>query len=280
VELHPALTVELEETIESFDAAHPAGADFVIVPAVGEPSDARLVSWLRDQAQRGATLVAICDGVWPVAETGVLAGRRATGHWYSLDDLEEKFPNTVWVRDRRYVRDGPVMTTTAVTASVPASLALIDQIAGRSRAAAVAKRLGVNDWSAAHDSGRFTLSARDVATAARNWLAFWSYERVGLSVVPGTDEMALGLTADALARTYKSSVLTLSDTPGPVRLKHGIRLRPDIRGDASQVDRLETVQAPATAALDHALSSIERVHGAATADFVALQIEYPERRLR
>lgn len=280
VELHPALTIELDETIDSFDAAHPAGADFVVVPAVAASSDARLVAWLGSQAQRGATLVAICDGVWPVAETGALDGRRATAHWYSLDDLEKKFPTTVWVRDRRYVRDGPVMTTTGVTASVPASLALIEEIAGRQRAAEVAERLGVHDWSAAHDSGRFSLSTRDVTTAARNWLAFWDYERVGLPVSPGTDEIALGLTADALARTYRSSVVTLSATPGAVHLQHGIRLRPDIIGDGSGLDRIETVQGPPRAALDHALASIERVHGAATADFVALQIEYPQRRLR
>src|SRR4029453_10075563 len=94
VELHPALKIELPETIDSFDAAHPGGAQFVIVPRVMEPNDPTLVAWLTGQAQRGATLVAICDGAWTVAATGALKGRHATGHWYSLDDLAKKFPAT------------------------------------------------------------------------------------------------------------------------------------------------------------------------------------------
>src|SRR5262245_39393369 len=283
VALHPALNVELGRTVDSFDAAHPAGANFVVVPAVHDSTNARLVSWLGEQAEHGATLVAICDGVWAVAATGVLAGRRATAHWYSLDDLEKKYPDTAWVRDRRYVRDGPVMTTTGVTASIPASLALIEQIGGRARAAAVAERLGVPEWGDTHDSNRFSLSTRDMATAARNWLAFWDYERVGLPVAPGTDEIALALTADALARTYRTSVFALSSEPGPVRLQHGMELLPDLVGDAAQVDRLETLpgpDVPVPAGLAGTLSSIERVHGSATADFVALQIEDPKRRLR
>ena len=281
VELHPALKVELRETIDSFDAAHPAGAQFVIVPAVMERNDPTLVAWLAGQAQRGATLVAICDGAWTVAATGALKGRRATGHWYSLDDLAKTFPDTTWVRNRRYVRDGSVMTTTGVTASIPASLALIEEIAGAARAHAVAEQLGVHHWDDAHESDRFVLSRRDMATAAGNWLAFWDWERVGITVAPGNDEIALGLTADALARTYRTSVFAVASSPDPIALKHGLRLVPDLSGDAPPVDRMQALAAsdvPITAVLDQTLASIEQVNGSATADFVALQIEYPERR--
>jgi transcriptional regulator GlxA family with amidase domain len=283
VALQPALHVELTETIDSFDADHPGGAQYVIVPAVAEPADPRLIGWLAAQARRGATLVAICDGVWPVAATGVLAGRRATAHWYSLDDLESTFPTTTWIYDQRYVRDGPVMTTTGVTASIPASLALLEAIAGAPRARVVAAELGIDNWSSAHDSRRFSLTARDVATAARNAVAFWHYERVGIPVAPGADEIGLALTADTLARTYRTTVFALSTSPEPVRLRHGMRLHPDLAADAAGVDRIEPLpgpDVPITAVLDGALSAIEHRHGVATADFVALQIEYPERRLR
>ncbi|HVM94867.1 MAG TPA: hypothetical protein VMT89_00695, partial [Candidatus Acidoferrales bacterium] len=61
VELHPALKIQLDETLESFDGSHPGGADFVIVPALMQPSEPRLQSWLKTQASHGATMVAICD---------------------------------------------------------------------------------------------------------------------------------------------------------------------------------------------------------------------------
>ena len=283
VALHPALTIELPETTEAFDVRHPEGADFVIVPAVHRYDDPYLRGWLERQAERGATLVAICDGVWVVAGTGALDGKRATGHWYSLDDLEATYPKTTWVRDRRYVRDGSVITTTGVTASIPSSIAIVEAVAGTARAQALAARLGVREWGAQHESARFSLSVRDVVTAGRNWLALWGHERVGIPVTPDTDEITLALMADALSRTYRSTAVALSTSASPVRLKHGVTLVPDARSGASAVDRIQALpgpDTPAAAALDLALDSIEQRYGGATADFVALQIEYPERRLR
>lgn len=279
VALHPALTVELPETSASFDAQHPQGADFVIVPAMHRADDPQLLAWLTRQAERGATLVGICDGVWSVARTGVLAGKRATGHWYSLDDLQATFPETTWVRDSRYVRDGSVITTTGVTASLPATIAIVESIAGRPAAAALAERLGVREWSAAHDSNQFALSARDVATAARNWLGFWRYEQLGIPVDSNTDEISLALTADALSRTYRSTAVALAPSSAPLRLKHGILLHPTVRAAGTAIEPLPAGVPPALA-LDLALAAVERRYGAATADFVGLQIEYPQRRLQ
>lgn len=67
------------------------------------------------------------------ANAGLLEGHRATGHWYSLPSLQ-KFSGTTWIRDQRYVSDGVVVTTTGVTASIPASHALGEAIAGHNRA--------------------------------------------------------------------------------------------------------------------------------------------------
>lgn len=279
VKMLPALTIEADQTTADFDAAHPAGADVVIVPAVHDRANPALVEWLRGQAQRGATLVGICDGVWTVAATGALDGRRATGHWYSLDDLAAGYPRTTWIRDRRYVRDGTVVTTTGVTASIPATLALIERIAGPTRAAAVAVQLGVVDWSDAHDSGRFTLSWTDVGVIARNSLARWTHEDIGIPIAPGVDQIALALSADALSRTYRSQALALADAP--LRTRQGITVIPD-GGSAHAVDNLAPLPAPpapSARALDEVLATIADRYGDATADFVALQIEYPERRL-
>src|SRR6185503_13832063 len=44
--LMPALTLDPTETIASFDARHPAGADYVIVPAMHRPAEPSLLRWL------------------------------------------------------------------------------------------------------------------------------------------------------------------------------------------------------------------------------------------
>jgi transcriptional regulator GlxA family with amidase domain len=88
VTLHPTgATLELPETAASFDASHPQGADYVIVPAVHDPQGRALASWLQAQRARGATIMSICDGAKVLAHAGLLKGRSATAHWHALDDL-------------------------------------------------------------------------------------------------------------------------------------------------------------------------------------------------
>src|SRR6516162_8877753 len=54
IQLMPALKIEPQATLAEFDARFPDGADYVIVPAVHDPSDPALVDWVRAQAHKGA----------------------------------------------------------------------------------------------------------------------------------------------------------------------------------------------------------------------------------
>jgi transcriptional regulator GlxA family with amidase domain len=272
----PTLTLAPKETLASFDAHHPNGADYVVVPAVHHSTDPDLLGWIQAQARHGATIVGVCDGVWVVAGAGLLEHRSATGHWYSMSSLAKEFPTTRWVRDRRWVRDGNVITTTGVTASLPASLALVEEIAGRERAVVLAHELGVATWDASHVSDRFQLDRSHVETAATNWLAFWRWERVGIPAAPGVDEIALAFTADALGRTYRSSAIVVTSGTSPITTKRGLTILPE--ASVATVDRVEPIpradEGPARA-LDGTLEAIADRYGPATASFVALQVEYP-----
>lgn len=120
VRMFPAsLTLAPQATTDDFDRRFPEGADYVIVPAVHRDDDPKLLAWVAAQARKGATVVGVCDGVWVLARAGLLEGRNATGHWYSFDDLRKAYPKTQWLRGKRYVADGKVVTTTGVTATIP-----------------------------------------------------------------------------------------------------------------------------------------------------------------
>jgi len=278
VELHPGLTIEVGETVASFDAQHPGGANFVIVPAMMNPESPALLAWLRAQAAHGATLVAICDGALVLAHAGLLDGHEATAHWASLDDAPAEFPKVRWVRDRRWVDAGAVITTTGISASIPASLALVERIAGRERARAVAASLAEPEWSTAHDTSAFGLDAARIEIAATNWLAFWRHERVGIPIADGVDEISLGLAADAFARTWRATPVALAAS-SRVATRYGLH----VAASAGPVDRrYELPQAAPFAApfLDQLLADIAAYYGAATADFVAVQLEYRDRLSR
>ena len=109
-----------------------------------------------------------------VGDAGLLDGKRATTHWYSLKELREKHPTMHYVADRRLVVDQGVATTTGITASMPMSLTLIEAIAGRDKARAVGRDIGLADWDARHESDAFKFTRPFALTAIGNTLAFWS----------------------------------------------------------------------------------------------------------
>lgn len=273
LKLRPALTIRPHASIAAFDAKHPDGADYVILPALTDRDEPQVTAWVRSQAQKGATIVAICAGTLTASAAGLLKDRAATGHWYDIEQLRADNPGMRWVRDRRYVADRGVVTTTGVTASLPVSLALIEAFAGRERAATVARRFGVASWDARHDSEAFGMNRAALLKALGNRAAFWNRESFGVPVKSGVEEVALAFTADAWARTFRSEALTVAGQPGPVRTLRGLTIVPDRIGPAGLEMLTPAPEAAGAKALPQALAGIAKRYDPATASFVALQLE-------
>ena len=277
VKLFPVLTVEPQATVADFDAQHPDGADYVIVPAMSRDDDPVALSWIKSQAAKGAIIVGVCAGAKVVGNAGLLDGRRATTHWYYLKELRDKHPAIHYVADRRLVVDRGVATTTGISASMPMSLTLIEAIAGRDKAEAVGRDLGLTQWDTRHDSGAFQFTRPFALTAIGNTLAFWNREQLGIELAPGIDEVSLALVADAWSRTYRSRAVTFAGTADAQQTRNGLRILPDQVAANWPVERLlPTIgELPPAKALDQALLGIEARYGMPTADFVAMQLEYP-----
>lgn len=276
VTLYPALKVQPHATIAEFDAAHPDGADYVIVPAMSREDDALALQWIRSQAGKGAIIVGVCVGATVVANAGLLDGRQATTHWYSVSDLQ-KHSAIRYVADRRLVVDRGVATTTGITASMPMALTLVEAIAGRAKAEAVAREIGLAHWDARHRSEAFRFTRRFALTAIANTLAFWNREQLGIALTAGIDEVSLALVADAWSRTYRSRAFTFAATAEAQTSRGGLRILPDkIAADwpANQTPPA-AIDLPPARALDQTLHAIEARYGPRTADFVAMQLEYP-----
>ena len=277
VALFPALRVEPQATVADFDAQHAEGADYVIVPAMSRDDDPVVLQWIKSQAVTGAIIVGVCAGAKVVGNSGLLDGKRATTHWYYLRELRDKHPAIHYVRDRRLVVDRGVATTTGITASMPMSLTLIEAIAGRDKAEAVGRDIGLSRWDARHDSAAFQFTRAFALTAIRNTLASWNQEQLGIELAPGVDEVSLALIADAWSRTYRSRAVTFANTAGAQQSRNGLRILPhQIAASWPAERRLPTIgDLPPAKALDQALLGIEARYGMPTADFVAMQLEYP-----
>ena len=80
------------------------------------------------------------------------------------------------------------MTATGVAASVRASIALVNALAG----SAAGRNVGADGWSDVHDGSRVGLTARAVATAPTNRVTFWRYRTFDWPVASGFDELPDG----------------------------------------------------------------------------------------
>ena len=279
VTLFPTLKVEPQATVAEFDAQHPDGADYVIVPAMTRDDDASALQWIRSQASKGAIVVGICAGAKVVGDAGLLHGKRATTHWYSVKELRGKHPTMRYVEDRRMVVDDGVATTTGISASMPMSLTLIEAIAGRDKARAIGREIGLPEWDARHESDAFRFTRPFALTAIGNTAAFWAHEKLGIELKEGVDEVSLALVADAWSRTYRSRTVTFARAASAVQSRNGIRILPDeVAADWPAEQLLPEVgdRKPAEA-LDDVLRSITARYGERTTDFVAMQLEYPRR---
>ena len=279
VTLYPALKVQPQATAAEFDAQYPDGADYVIVPAMYRDDDPYLLDWLRSQAGKGATVIGVCAGAKVVGAAGLLDDKRGTTHWYYLDGLRKLSPSMTYVADRRLVVDGKVATTTGISASMPMALTVIEAIAGREKADMVARDLGLAGWNIRHDSSAFTFTRPFAVTALGNTAAFWNRETHAIELKEGMDEVSLALVADAWSRTYRSRAVTVAESTRPLRSLNGLDIVPDRAGMTDDIAQtLPAIgDAPPAQELDEALAGIGKRYGGATADFVAMQLEYPKR---
>jgi transcriptional regulator GlxA family with amidase domain len=276
--MRPALRLQPDVDVHGFDSRFPQGADYVIVPAVVQRDDPGLLSWIRTQYEKGAIIVSICDGALVVANTGILQGRRATAHWATEAHRREHYPETTWVANTRYVVDGRLVSSAGISAAIPTALALLESIAGHDRAVQVGAEFGVDSWTTEHDSDGFHPHVGNLwplakVTATNGW--FHRTERLGIPLQPGTDDVALALTADAYSRTGRSLVYATAANPD-VRSRSGLLWLADSQTPADPQHSVEPVTvAPGTPLFDTVLTSIDRRYDRSTARGVAIDFEYP-----
>jgi putative intracellular protease/amidase len=254
----------------SFDRAHPEGPDVVIVPFSMDTKDPDRAAWLRAQAKRGARIVSICQGAEILARAGLLDGRQATTHWANIDDFRKKFPKVTWRRDARWVTDGQFTTGAGVSASVPTTLNLLQELAGEPVMRATAARLGLDAPSVAHNGAGFRLDAGTVGLALANKVSVWGYQRVSVPITDGFDDLGFAAALDGWSRTFRSKAWATAPAKGATS-RHGLTVlaAPGKR----HYDR--TIRPAPGEPEPVVLAEIRAAYGADTARFVALQVEHP-----
>lgn len=108
-----------------------------------EPVPEALIEALRRAAERGARILSICSGVFVLAASGLLDGKRATTHWRYTEILQESHPAIRVEPGVLYVDEGNVLTSAGSAAGIDLCLHLIRRDYGAEAANSVARRLVV-----------------------------------------------------------------------------------------------------------------------------------------
>jgi putative intracellular protease/amidase len=201
--------------------------DLVVVPGLTKPtgsSERTLREWVTRQHDDGAKILSVCSGALVLAPTGMLDGLHATSHWSRIHALENSRPAVYWERGRRWVEDGTVTTTAAVTSGVPAALHLVAELAGPAEAQRVADLHPELGWTPTETTtipdDHFAASDSPVGL---NYVFPWFRPTVGVALNDGVGE----LDATAAFEVYGQSAaartvaIAIGDT---VRTRHGLTL--------------------------------------------------------
>ena len=126
---------------------HAPTLDTLIIPGgrgarIGQ-SSSLIAKWISSRAKRIRRIASVCTGVYALAPTGLLDGRRVTTHWRFANDVARRFPKLNVDHDALFLKDGPFYTAGGITASVDLALALIEEDYGPRVALAVARELVV-----------------------------------------------------------------------------------------------------------------------------------------
>ena len=120
--------------------------DLVLVPGLDSQRLAELqapTSWLKGARDAGARVGSICTGAFALAQAGLLDGRRCTTHWKVADRLQRICPRAHVLRDRLFVRDGPVITSAGVASGIDMALALVEEDLGPAAVAKICREMVV-----------------------------------------------------------------------------------------------------------------------------------------
>jgi transcriptional regulator GlxA family with amidase domain len=103
----------------------------------------KTAAWVTSRANSVRRIASVCTGLYGLAPTGLLDGRRVTTHWRYARDVAERFPKLRVESDAIFIKDGPFYTSAGITAGIDLALAQIEEDHGPTQALAVARELVV-----------------------------------------------------------------------------------------------------------------------------------------
>jgi transcriptional regulator GlxA family with amidase domain len=247
----------------AYEATIGKDPDLIVIPYFPNYTparDAAVLAWISAHAGPRTIVLGICAGTEILADTGLLDGHNATTNVGWFDKLVPAHPRVHWIRDVRYVDDGPVITSTNLAAGVDATLHTVARLVGRPVAEDVARQLGYTQTGYLDDPS-FQYPATPIVPLIQNGMFEWPQEQLGVLLTDGVSEFALAGLLDPYTSSLAATVKVFAPQRGPIRSRDGLVFLP--REDFSSVPSFDRVVVPAgdaTSERQQAIASWEQRH--------------------
>lgn len=203
-------------TLEPDGAIGEMEQDLVVVSAGSGDLEAELerngalVTWLRDQRERGVLIAGICTGVPLLAEAGLLDGGSATTHWAVVDACRRRYRNVRWEPERSVTERDGVFTSGGVYSAIDMGLYLVEKYCGHRIAMETAKALVLQTprtWQVGYATEPPEITHEDEQIAdAQEWLFRHFSEEIQVESLASQ----VGMSPRNFARRFKAAT---GDTP-------------------------------------------------------------------
>lgn len=197
------ITVHVPNSLRLLDRA-----DTIVIPGWRDANEAPpdvLIRRLRRAYERGARLCSICSGVFVLAATGVLDGKRATTHWRYAELLAKRYPSIRVEPNALYVDEGQVLTSAGSAAGLDMLIHLVRKDFGAKVANQVARRLVIPPH---RQGGQAQFVPRPVSSDERGRLAkLLDWIRVHLAQAHTIESLAarVSMSPRTLQREFKAA---------------------------------------------------------------------------
>jgi putative intracellular protease/amidase len=122
-------------------------ADVLLLPGgnVGpQLENLKVIKWVLDSSSKAEYVMSVCNGAFYLGKAGLLDGLTATTYYGLIDELKVLAPKARIVSDQRFVDNGKIITTAGLSSGIDGALHLVEKIAGRPMAQAIALNLEYN----------------------------------------------------------------------------------------------------------------------------------------
>jgi transcriptional regulator GlxA family with amidase domain len=138
----PVASFQGPQTLAEFDYQTCPPLDLILLPGgfgtIQELENEAILSFLKARVPSAKVSMSVCSGSWLLGKAGLLDGRRATSNKFYFKMATQQSDRVDWVSEARWVEDGPIFTSSGVSAGMDMSLAVIASLFGEDKAMEIA----------------------------------------------------------------------------------------------------------------------------------------------